>query len=77
MPDNIAMREIEPMPSQQVDPLLFRLIVGALAIALLLVVVGALVLSGLGIEVSSAIIGIGSFCAGALGGTLTVTTAKG
>ena len=38
MPDNIEMREIEPMPSQQVDPLLFGLIVGALAIALLLVV---------------------------------------
>ena len=72
MPDNIEAREIEPMPSQQVDPLLYRMIVGALAAALLLVVIGALVLSALKIEVGSAIIGIGSFCAGALGGTLGV-----
>lgn len=69
-------RSVEPAPSQQIDPLLYRMVVGALAAALLLVVLGALLLAGLKTEVSAALIGIGSFCAGALGGLLAPSPAK-
>jgi hypothetical protein len=67
---------IEPAPGQQVDPLLYRMIVGALGLALLGMVFGGLVLAGLGREVPSALIALGAASGGALGGLLAPSPAK-
>jgi len=72
----VAVREVEPPPSQQTDPLLYRMVVGALALALLLTILGGLILAALGIEVSAAIIAIGAASGGALGGLLAPSPSK-
>ncbi len=61
---------VEPAPTQQIDPLLYRVVVGALGAALLLVVIGGLILTGLGREVPGALIALGAASGGALGGLL-------
>jgi hypothetical protein len=73
---DIQLQAVEPPPAQQVDPLLYRLVVGALAAALLLTVVGGFVLAGLGIEVPGALIAIGAGCMGALGALLAPSPAQ-
>jgi hypothetical protein len=67
---------IEPVPEQRVDPLLYRLVVGALAGGLLAVVVGGLVLAGLGRDVPAALYAIGAACGGSLGGLLAPSPVK-
>lgn len=68
--NDVKVRYVEPVPSQQVDPLLYRMIVGALGAALLLTVIGGLILVGLGKELPSALIALGAMSGGALGGLL-------
>lgn len=69
-------REVEPVPAQQVDPFLYRMVVGALALGLLFTVLGGLALAALGIEVSAALVAIGAGCMGALGGLLAPSPAR-
>jgi hypothetical protein len=64
------IRSVEPPPSQQADPLLYRMVVGALGLALLLMVVGGLVLSGMGQQIPDGLIALGAASGGALGGLL-------
>lgn len=71
----IDPRSVEPVPEQRVDPLLYRMVVGALAGALLLTVLGGLILAGLGRELSAALVAIGAGCMGALGGLLAPSPA--
>jgi hypothetical protein len=73
---DLDVKAIEPVPSQVQDKALYRMVVGALALGLLLTLVGALVLAALGIEVSAAVIAIGAGCMGALGGLLAPSPAK-
>jgi hypothetical protein len=61
---------VEQPPEQRTDPLLYRMVVGALAAALLLTVAGGLVLAGLGVDVPGALIALGAASGGALGGLL-------
>ena len=68
-------KTVEPVPSQSVDPLLYRMVVGALALALLFTILGGLILAALGVEVSAAIIAIGAASGGALGGLLAPSPA--
>ena len=72
----VVVKAVEPVPTQQTDPLLYRIVVGALAAALLLTIVGGLILSALGIEVSAALIALGAAAGGALGGLLAPSPAK-
>ena len=48
MPENIELREVEPVPSQQVDPWLYRLVIGFLGAAMLIAIglIGALSIMG-------------------------------
>lgn len=71
----IRERSIEPVPAQQVDPLLYRMVVGSLAAGLLGIVIGGLVLAALGTEIPSALIAIGAACGGSLGGLLAPSPA--
>jgi hypothetical protein len=70
------LRAVEPVPEQRVDPLLYRLVVGALSFGMMAVVVGGLVLAGLGKEVPGSLIAIGAACGGSLGGLLAPSPAK-
>jgi hypothetical protein len=72
----IELRAVEPAPTQQVDPLLYRLVVGALAAALLLTVIGGFVLAAMGIDVPGALIALGAAAGGALGGLLAPSPAQ-
>lgn len=63
-------RAVEPAPSQAQDMLLYRMVVGALGLALILMVVGGLVLSGFGKEIPDGLIALGAASGGALGGLL-------
>lgn len=69
-PGEVTLRAVEPPPAQAVDPLLYRMVVGALGLALLLMVAGGLVLSGLGREIPDGLIALGAASGGALGGLL-------
>ncbi len=71
----VKVKAVEPAPAQQVDPLLYRMVVGALAAALILTVVGGLVLAGMRIEVPGALIALGAASGGALGGLLAPSPA--
>jgi hypothetical protein len=76
-PDDVELKAVEPVPEQRVDPLLYRMVVGALALALLLTVLGGLILAGLGVEVPPAIIAVGAAAGGALGGLLAPSPGQG
>lgn len=73
--DETPQRSIEPAPSQQTDPLLYRLVVGALGLALLLTLVGGLILAGLGKAIPDGLIALGAASGGALGGLLAPSPA--
>jgi hypothetical protein len=73
---DVTPQAVEPVPTQAVDPLLYRLVVGALAAALLLTVIGGFVLAALSIEVPGALIAIGAGCMGALGALLAPSPVK-
>lgn len=70
------MRDVEPVPTQQTDPLLYRMVVGALGLALLLMVMGGLVLSGLDKAIPDGLIALGAASGGALGGLLAPSPAS-
>jgi hypothetical protein len=73
--DQVEVKAVEPAPAQQIDPLLYRMVVGALSAALILTVVGGLVLAGMRIEVPGALIALGAASGGALGGLLAPSPA--
>ena len=73
---DVVVKAVEPAPTQAQDPLLYRIVVSALAAALLLTIIGGLILSALGIEVSAALIALGAAAGGALGGLLAPSPAK-
>ena len=72
----IEKRSVEPVPSQQIDPMLYRMVVGALALTLLLTVIGGLILSALKIEVPAALIALGASAGGGLAGLLAPSPAQ-
>lgn len=72
----VELHAIDAVPSQQVDPLLYRMVVGALASGLILTVIGGLVLAGMQIDVPGELIAIGAGCMGALGGLLAPSPVK-
>ena len=72
----VELHAIDAVPSQQADPLLYRMVVGALAAALILTVVGGLVLAGMRIDVPGALIALGAASGGALGGLLAPSPVK-
>jgi len=63
-------RSVEPPPEQRTDPLLYRMVVGALGMALLITLIGGLVLVGLGKPMDAGLIALGAASGGALGGLL-------
>lgn len=63
-------RSVEPVPAQTVDPLLYRMVVAALGLALLLMVIGGLVLAGMGKAIPDGLIALGAASAGGLVGLL-------
>lgn len=69
-------RSVDPAPSQQTDPLLYRMVVAALGLALLLMVIGGLVLSGMGKPIPDGLIALGAASGGALGGLLAPSPAR-
>lgn len=69
-------RSVEPAPSQQADPLLYRMVVAALGLALLLMVIGGLVLSAMGKPIPDGLIALGAASGGALGGLLAPSPAR-
>ena len=71
------LRTVEPAPAQMTDPLLYRMVVAALGLALLLMVVGGLILSGFGREIPDGLIALGAASGGALGGLLAPSPQKG
>jgi hypothetical protein len=54
----------------QTDVWIYRMVVGALGLGLLLCIIGAIVLAGIGKPVSEAIVAIGAAAVGALAGLL-------
>jgi len=70
------LRTVEPAPVQMTDPLLYRMVVAALGLALLLMVIGGLILSGLGHEIPDGLIALGAASGGALGGLLVPSPQK-
>lgn len=68
--ERMKIQDIEPIPSQRIDPLLYRIIVGALAFTLIASAIGGLILAGMGIAVPDTIVALGAGSLGALGGTL-------
>ena len=75
MADN-EFRSVEPPPAQSTDPMLYRMVVGALGLALLLMVLGGLILSGLGQAIPDGLIALGAASGGALGGLLAPAPAQ-
>jgi hypothetical protein len=69
-------RAVDPAPSQQTDPLLYRMVVAALGLALLLMVIGGLVLSAMGKSIPDGLIALGAASGGALGGLLAPSPAR-
>ena len=61
---------VEPVPDQRVDPLLYRLLVGGLVAAILLVIVGAIALAWAGKVLPDGIIALGGAAVGGLVGLL-------
>ena len=61
---------VEPVPDQQVDPLLYRMVVGSLGLAVLGAIVGVFVLALLGRATPEGLISLGSVAAGGLVGLL-------
>jgi len=61
---------VAPAPEQSADPLLYRMVVGALALVVLATVIGGLVLAGFGVAVPDGLVAVGAGAGGALGGML-------
>jgi len=71
MSDSMGTRAVDsPVPNSSEDALLYRLVVGAFGLTVLLCVVGALVLSFAGKPVPDVISALGGGAVGALGGLL-------
>ena len=60
--EQMSMREIEPPPSQRVDPMLYRYVVWALAAIGGVGMLGILILAALGIEPPAAVGTIATSC---------------
>ena len=72
MPADSETRAIAPMPDQATDPWIYRIAMGALALALLLGVLGAVYLAGIDKTLPDGILAVVAGCGGALGGALVV-----
>ena len=66
----VAVRSVEPLPTQQVDPLLYRMVVGFLGAAMLLAIVLVGLLSYQGKPGSDLLIAVPSAVVGGLIGML-------
>lgn len=73
MPDPMA---VEPAPDQQVDPLLYRLLVGGLVAAIILVISGAIALAWVGKVLPEGVIALGGAAVGGLVGLLVPSPAN-
>lgn len=67
-----AERAIAPMPDQVTDPLIYRIAVAALAMALVVGIIGGLVLAALGKEIPPEIVAVVAGAGGAIAGMLVV-----
>ena len=67
---------VEPVPNQAVDPLLYRLLVGGLVAAILLVIVGAIALAWAGKVLPDGIVALGGAAVGGLVGLLVPSPAN-
>ena len=74
MPD-VDFKAVEPPPTQAQDRLLYRMVVAALGLALLITLIGGLVLAGLGQAIPDGLIALGAASGGALGGLLAPSPA--
>lgn len=70
--DNVEERAIAPMPDQATDPLIYRIAVAALAVALVVGIIGGLVLAGMGKEIPPEIVAVVAGAGGAIAGMLIV-----
>lgn len=67
---NESREVVNPPPDSGQDALLYRIIVIALSLALLLTIAGGLVLAAMKIPIPGELIGLGGMAGGALGGLL-------
>lgn len=74
--DRSIQRAVEPAPSQRIDPLLYRIVVGSLGLAVLLTLVAIFVLALYGKTVPEGMVALGSVSAGALAGMLVPSPAQ-
>ena len=72
MPADSETRAIAPMPDQATDPWIYRIAMGALALALILGVLGAVYLASLDKTLPDGILAVVAGCGGAIGGALVV-----
>lgn len=70
-----STRAIPPMPPAGADPWLYRIAMGALALALIIGVLGALYLAGNDKTLPDGIVAVVAGAGGALGGALVVRNA--
>lgn len=66
-------RVIEPMPEQKVDPLLYRIIIGGLVAALILIIIGTVILALQQAPLPDLLTMIAGVIVGALAGVVTVS----
>jgi len=66
-------RDVEPAPSQQIDPLLYRIVVGILGAVAIVAIVGGLALAFTGHDVPEMAGTLGGVAVGALASMLVVS----
>lgn len=69
-------RSVEPPPTQQIDPWMYRIVVGALALALLGVVILGGVLALKGLTLPDSIVNLAFVAVGSLGALLAPSPAQ-
>lgn len=67
----IKNNSLPPLPDPEPDKLLYRLLIGGLVAAILLIVIGSFVATMFGKNMNEAVIAIGAAAVGYLGGVLT------
>jgi hypothetical protein len=67
---------VEPVPDQQTDPVLYRLLIAGLVAAVLITIAGIIALAVLQRPVPEGLVAIGSACAGGLVGLLVPAPTK-
>jgi hypothetical protein len=67
---------LQPVPDQQTDPVLYRLLIAGLVAAVLITIAGIIALSTIQRPVPEGLVAIGSACAGGLVGLLVPSPAR-